>query len=141
MAREVQEYTTAELTVTFEPKLCIHAARCIMALPRVFRASERRWIQLENATTEQEVRAVLGCPSGALKFERLDGGPQEAAQDEPVIEPQRDGPLYIRGACEIRAEDGQVTRSVTRAALCRCGESQNKPFCDNTHRRIGFTTD
>jgi len=62
-----------------------------------------------------------------------------AARDGPlVIEPQKDGPLEVSGNLEICSGTGRTIDRVTRARLCRCGGSRNKPFCDNTHLRIGF---
>lgn len=55
-----------------------------------------------------------------------------------VIEPQQDGPLQVAGNLEICAGTGRTVDRVTSALLCRCGGSANKPFCDGTHRRIGF---
>jgi CDGSH-type Zn-finger protein len=48
------------------------------------------------------------------------------------------GPLYVRGDVEVRAANGQLIRRDTRLAFCRCGHSQHKPFCDNSHRNVGF---
>jgi CDGSH-type Zn-finger protein len=48
------------------------------------------------------------------------------------------GPLYVRGSIEVRDADGSIFRRDTRLALCRCGQSRNKPFCDNSHRQAGF---
>jgi hypothetical protein len=79
----------------------------------------------------------MRCPTGALRFERLDGAPQEPLPEPPVIEAQPDGPLYIRGHVRIIDEDGSE-RILPRAAFCRCGESNNKPFCDGMHLRNGF---
>jgi CDGSH-type Zn-finger protein len=81
----------------------------------------------------------MRCSTGALHFERLDGGPQEAVPEETTITERPNGPLYVRGRLKIRRQDGSV-REETRVALCRCGQSANKPFCDGTHRRIGFRT-
>ena len=50
----------------------------------------------------------------------------------------RDGPLFVRGDITVTDEAGAIVRHDTRMALCRCGGSANKPFCDDTHRRIGF---
>ena len=62
-----------------------------------------------------------------------------AARDGPlVIKPQKDGPLEVSGNLEICSGTGRTVDRVTRARLCRCGGSRNKPFCDNTHLRIGF---
>ena len=133
-----QTYKTDAIEVTFEPKICIHAARCVMGLPNVFRPEERPWVHLQNATTDEIAEVVMTCPTGALEFHRLDGGPQEEPDAQPTIEPRPNGPLFVRGDLDIIDASGTVVRHVTRAALCRCGGSENKPFCDGTHRRIGF---
>jgi CDGSH-type Zn-finger protein len=59
--------------------------------------------------------------------------------EETTITEQPNGPLYVHGRLQIRRQDGSV-REETRVALCPCGQSANKPFCDGTHRRIGFRT-
>jgi uncharacterized Fe-S cluster protein YjdI len=135
-----REYRTAEIVVYWEPGLCIHTARCLDALPDVFDATRRPWVRLENASAD-EIADVISrrCPTGALRYERLDGGEQEPAGEATLIDPRPGGPLYLRGRLEIRTADGSIRR-LPRAALCRCGGSANKPFCDNTHIRIGFNT-
>ncbi len=99
--------------------------------------NRRPWVLIDAAPADAVAAAVSRCPTGALRFERLDGAAQEELPDPPIIEPQRDGPLYVRGRIVLRQEDGEE-RELPRAALCRCGESNNKPFCDNMHRRVGF---
>jgi CDGSH-type Zn-finger protein len=49
------------------------------------------------------------------------------------------GPLQVEGNLRILADDGSVIKECTKAFLCRCGGSKNKPFCDGTHRSLGFT--
>ena len=66
-----------------------------------------------------------------------DGGPQEAPAD-PGISLAVDGPLYVRGGVEIVDHEGRVVPTDARVALCRCGASKNKPFCDDSHYEIGF---
>ncbi len=62
-----------------------------------------------------------------------------AARDGPIdIAPQTDGPLMVRGNIEIVSGTGRMVARMTAARFCRCGHSQNKPFCDGTHARIGF---
>ena len=82
--------------------------------------------------------AVMTCPTGALSFARHDGGEQEAAPDEMAVQPRTNGPLFLRGRIRVVDVQGNVTREATRVALCRCGGSSNKPYCDGTHRAIGF---
>ncbi len=78
-------------------------------------------------------------PDRRARYERLDGAAQEEVPDPPAIEAQPDGPLYVRGCVHVVNQDG-AERELPRAALCRCGESNNKPFCDGMHRRSGFRT-
>jgi CDGSH-type Zn-finger protein/uncharacterized Fe-S cluster protein YjdI len=60
-------------------------------------------------------------------------------RDGPLfIEPTIDGPLAVRGNLEITSGTGRMVARVTSCRLCRCGCSQTKPFCDGTHKRIGF---
>lgn len=130
-------YRTEQIAVYWEPRLCIHTARCLQALPQVFDVRRRPWVLVDAAPAGTVADAVMRCPTGALRFERLDGAAQEPLPDVPVVEAQPDGPLYVRGPIRIVNEDGSE-RGLPRAALCRCGESNNKPFCDGMHRRSGF---
>ena len=133
-------YANDAIEVHWEPRLCIHAQNCIRALGQVFDATKRPWVDVDAADADAIAAAVQRCPSGALHFRRTDGGAQEEAPDEPTVEPRPNGPLYVRGHIRIVDEAGGLIREDTRLALCRCGASGNKPFCDGSHRRIGFTT-
>ncbi|HET9905669.1 MAG TPA: CDGSH iron-sulfur domain-containing protein, partial [Anaerolineales bacterium] len=55
-----------------------------------------------------------------------------------TINPRLNGPLYVRGHMRIMGSGGSLIREDTRVALCRCGHSENKPFCDGSHRKVGF---
>ncbi len=48
------------------------------------------------------------------------------------------GPLIVSGTVLVRGSDGEVLREVEKCALCRCGHSENKPFCDGSHKTVGF---
>ena len=61
-----------------------------------------------------------------------------AADGRLRVRTRRDGPLKLDGPCEVRAEDGTVLMRGVETALCRCGQSKRKPFCDGTHRQTGF---
>ena len=78
------------------------------------------------------------CPSGALTYERKDGGPAESTDAENVVSVMYNGPLYVRGDLEIDGAAADMSGLRFRAALCRCGQSKNKPFCDNSHEAAGF---
>src|SRR5215510_15165383 len=78
-------YRNAQIAVLWEPKLCIHAGYCFRGLPEVFQPESRPWVKVDAATADQIAMTVMTCPTGALHFERLDGGPQESAPDETTI--------------------------------------------------------
>jgi len=75
-------YSGDAIEVHWEPRLCIHAQNCVRKLPRVFRAAERPWIVVDGAGADAVAAAVERCPTGALHYRRLDGGPEE----EPLVE-------------------------------------------------------
>ena len=58
-----------------------------------------------------------------------------------TITPLQDGPYEVVGEVTVTAPDGSVIKQTEKCFLCRCGHSGNKPFCDGTHRRIGWTQD
>ena len=85
MAREphaVREYSTDEIVVEWQPRLCYHSHNCIRALPNVFDPDRRPWVDIEAASTDEVEAAVALCPSGALRTRR----PGAA---EPRTEPSR----------------------------------------------------
>jgi CDGSH-type Zn-finger protein/uncharacterized Fe-S cluster protein YjdI len=131
-------YRNDKIAVTWEPKLCIHAGYCYRHLGDVFKPYSRPWISVDAAEAGEIAEVIMSCPTGALHFERLDGGPQEPQPEATTIDLRPNGPLYIKGHVRIVAPGGRLVRDTTRVALCRCGHSGNKPFCDGTHRRIGF---
>ena len=133
-------YRNEHIAVYWDRTQCVHVGYCFQGLPEVFKPQERPWIDPNWAEPAQIAEVVMRCPSGALRFERLDGGPQEPVPEETTISPQPNGPLYLRGRLRIVGEDGRE-RVETRVALCRCGHSANKPFCDNTHLRARFRSD
>lgn len=136
-SRRLQTYSTEQITVTFDPTRCIHAAECIRAQPEVFDSSRRRWIRPELGTPDAIADAVHRCPTGALHYQRPNG-PPEAPDDAVSLRMKRNGPLYIRGQARVEREDGSVIMEDYRVALCRCGATANAPFCDGSHTRVGF---
>jgi CDGSH-type Zn-finger protein/uncharacterized Fe-S cluster protein YjdI len=133
-------YANEAIEVHWEPKLCIHVRKCVRELPEVFDPEARPWVVLDGADAERVAETVLTCPTGALHFRRLDGGPEERPEEPASVEPRPNGPLFVRGRVRIVDPDGRLIREDTRVALCRCGASGNKPFCDGSHRTIGFQT-
>ena len=79
------------------------------------------------------MRVAHNCPSGAITYERHDGAPNESAPDANVIRVRENGPYAVN------ADIAMHGASLTRATLCRCGQSKNKPYCDNSHIAAKFT--
>jgi uncharacterized Fe-S cluster protein YjdI len=132
-------YTSEGIDVTFDPAKCIHAARCVAGSPEVFRPGEKPWVQPGSSDADAIARTVAQCPTGALRYERHDGGPAEAVPPEVVLTIVKDGPVYVHGPMPLTDAAGNRWEDAGhRYALCRCGGSGNKPFCDNTHVSMGF---
>lgn len=134
-----KRYTSPDVDVTYNPRRCIHTANCLRGLPGVFDTRRRPWVTPQQATADEISAVIHTCPTGALHYERKDGGPQEQPDIENSIAVQEDGPLYVRGRIHITTPDRHIEIQDVRVALCRCGGSQNKPFCDNAHWTNGFS--
>ncbi|MDU1891891.1 MAG: (4Fe-4S)-binding protein [Dysgonomonas sp.] len=64
----VKEYSNGEVTVIWQPELCIHSGNCVRMLPQVYNTKERPWIKPENGTKEELINQIDCCPSGALSY-------------------------------------------------------------------------
>jgi CDGSH-type Zn-finger protein/uncharacterized Fe-S cluster protein YjdI len=120
--------------IRFEAKKCIHSRSCVLSHPDVFVPNVvGEWIHPDATSPEQVEVVALGCPSGAIQYERVDGGEQEPAPIVNVVRVRENGPLAVNAALEL---DGKLVGF--RATLCRCGLSKNKPYCDTSHVAGGF---
>jgi len=132
---EIETAEGRDVIIHFEAKRCIHARFCVLQQPGVFKANVvGPWIAPDDATTtEGLVMVAQNCPSGAIRYTRRDGGPEEAAPPVNLIQLREHGPLAVRADIHLGGEAIGF-----RATLCRCGASQNKPFCDGSHKGAGF---
>jgi uncharacterized Fe-S cluster protein YjdI len=134
----VKEYDNGELTVIWKPRTCIHAAECVKGSPNVFRPNEKPWISIDQATTEELMATIKKCPSGALSY-RLNGEEEkEAEAAETKVNVMQNGPLLVHGNLTVTNADGQSEAKEKTTAFCRCGHSNNKPYCDGAHAGAGF---
>lgn len=133
-----RSYEGDAIVVHWNSELCIHTARCLRALPEVFDNQARPWVTVGAAGADEIARAVQQCPTAALTYTRTDGAAGEATPDVTTVTPLPNGPLLVRGALEVKDVDGATFLTSPRAALCRCGASQNQPFCDRSHVRTRF---
>jgi uncharacterized Fe-S cluster protein YjdI len=132
----VRRYETDEIVVEWEARLCYHSHNCVRALPQVFDPVARPWVRPEQASADALEAAVAQCPSGALRSRRV--GAVETSNEPLALRASANGPLLVRGGVRVLDAEGNVLYEGEKAALCRCGGSQNKPFCDGTHKTIGF---
>ena len=106
----------------------------MLSQPAVFKANvEGPWIDPDAASAEELLYVALNCPSGAIQVSRRDGGANEANPKVNTISVRENGPLAINA--EIVLAGAPIG---TRATLCRCGESKNKPYCDGSHVAAAF---
>ncbi|MCA9986707.1 MAG: CDGSH iron-sulfur domain-containing protein [Anaerolineales bacterium] len=131
-------YRGKEIEVSFDLRRCIHAAECGRRLQVVFDVAKRPWVQPDNAPADAVQDTINHCPSGALQYTRLDGGAQEQAPTQNIILIMPSAEYQVRGDVVLQTGDGEVVAEEYRLTLCRCGESANKPYCDNSHRKARF---
>jgi len=140
MSEITRKYTNGEVTIVWKPDKCIHSALCFKGLGEVFHPQELPWITPEGSTTDKIINQIKKCPSGALGYymnsdARNDDVKIEA---ETVVEATPNGPLLVYGNVIVKNGDTVITKKNNVTAFCRCGSSGNKPFCDGSHKKIGF---
>jgi len=141
MKSRIYRFESEDIVVSWDYARCIHVEACIRALPVVFNRDRRPWIDPSLATADKVVAACEACPTGALHYERLDGGAADKTPGHNTITVSSDGPLFAKGNLTITNEAGEIILKDTRAALCRCGHSRNKPLCDGSHSKAKFTAE
>jgi CDGSH-type Zn-finger protein/truncated hemoglobin YjbI len=141
-------YPGVQVTVLDNRGTCQHSGLCSDRLATVFRVGQEPFVAPSGARMDGIISAVRDCPSGALSF-GLDRQPARSQTDwngtrEPAIEVTRDGPYRVTGGITFTDAGGRAVprsqgASLEHYAICRCGHSQNKPFCSGMHWYVGFT--
>jgi len=131
-----QRYEGSRIAVCFNASRCIHAGHCVKGLPEVFRTDAGdAWIFPDAASSDDIAALCDTCPSGALSYQRSDGGADETKPEINTITVETDGPLTVHADFSLNGEEP----GGFRASLCRCGASRNKPWCDGSHTEAGFS--
>ena len=133
-------YRGNKITIYDNRAICAHSARCSDNLAAVFKYGVEPWIDPDGAGIEAIIDTVRKCPSGALSY-AIDGIEAQPAERAPGITVTKDGPYAVVGNVPLA---GQATDGLSAGecyALCRCGASKNKPFCDGSHWNVGFKDD
>ncbi len=131
MAKEI--VVGREVTIHFDAARCIHSRGCILGYPQVHVPNvQGEWIHPDAASADHVLHRALNCPSGAIRVTRNDG----SADTPPVVNTLRireNGPLALEEELANSEE-----KAGSRAPLFRCGQSQNKPCCDGSHKAAEF---
>ena len=135
---KIKEYTNNEVTVVWEAEKCIHSAMCVKNLPNVFLPNDKPWIKIDAASTKDLVSTIKKCPSGALSFYMNNEDNKTSESLETKVEVLENGPLLVYGTLKVMHKDGCEETKNKTTAFCRCGASQNKPFCDGAHVKDEF---
>lgn len=129
-----KHYSNGEVTILWKPNLCAHTGICINGLPKVFDKDRRPWIIPESASTEELIRQVDQCPSGALSYIMNRHEPEKTPSlPEVRVEVKPKGPLLVMGRFLLVDVQGKEMESSGNMAFCRCGMTKNDPFCDGSH--------
>ena len=135
---KTKEYSNGEVTVVWEAEKCIHSAICVKNLPNVFLPNDKPWIKIDAATTNELVESIKKCPSCALTYYMNNESDQTSESLETKVEVLENGPLLVYGTLKVTDKDGNKETKNKTTAFCRCGASQNKPYCDGAHIKEDF---
>jgi hypothetical protein len=95
------------------------------------------WIQPDREPAEKIIEVIRRCPSGALRY-TINGKTGPDHTEPPNIRIRKNGPYEVKGSVPLRTSFWMQQQNPQLYALCRCGASRNKPFCDGSHWRIKF---
>ena len=137
MAKKAHSYNNDEITVSWDADTCFHSEVCTKNLSSVFNLKQKPWVNVNGATKEEIIKLINTCPSGALSY-NLSSTEEKDITPSVSIRIVPDGPMLVNGAFELTDKDGNVSKVDKNTAFCRCGGSENKPYCDGTHKKIGF---
>jgi len=136
--KKIYKYEGEKVDVFWDQRLCIHIGECGRAQGELFVGGRDPWCRPDVTSVDEVVEIVDRCPSGALTYLRKDGGAEPQPAPTNAVTVTRNGPLNVSGDLHIEGAPSDMEGVRFRAALCRCGASKNKPFCDNSHEDTGF---
>lgn len=132
-------YEGTEYDVYWDGSLCMHMGECVRDETDLFVKGREPWSEPDLVDPGIVLDVVKRCPSGALTCKSQRYEAEESAENVNTVTVSANGPLYMRGELEIEGADEAMDGIQFRAALCRCGESEFKPFCDNSHVKANFS--
>lgn len=136
--KKVLRFEGKEADVSWDGRLCIHMEECWRDKSDLFELGRRPFGQPDLVSVDHILEVAQRCPSGAIVFLPHGDVQSETADLENTVRVAPDGPLYFTGELDIDGAEDDMGGVAFRAALCRCGLSKNKPFCDGSHSEGGF---
>ena len=134
---QIRAFEGQDLTIYYSRLLCSHAGECGKRLKSVFDTSRKPWIEPDNGSREDIAAVIEACPSGALSYGFPGKPAQQIVNDEVGITIEKSGPYRVSRIS--LAEPHPINGGCAdKYVLCRCGHSRNKPYCDGTHKDIGW---
>lgn len=138
MSEGKTKYDGKKINVEWDGRLCIHIGECGYSEGELFVGGRDPWCKPDLTSVDDVVDVVKRCPTGAITFESNDASVAETAAAVNSVMVSYHGPYFVNGDLDIEGAADDMPGVKFRAALCRCGASKNKPFCDNSHEKIGF---
>lgn len=130
----MQTYKGTDITIDFNRSICAGSGNCVRGLDSVFKSDKSNsWIFPDEEINSNIIETINSCPSGALSFS-IDGKTTIDKRSEPKISVAKNGPYMVEGI----VHEGMPTPTnfcPTKYTLCRCGNSENKPYCDYSHAK------
>jgi uncharacterized Fe-S cluster protein YjdI/CDGSH-type Zn-finger protein len=139
--KKTYKYSGEKVEATWDERLCIHVQECTRAKGELFKSGRDPWGDPDRGEPDYVAKVVRRCPTGALTYTRKDGGAGESAPAANTVVVANNGPLYAAGDLQVDGAENDMPGVRYRVALCRCGDSKNKPFCDGAHADAGFEAD
>ncbi len=136
--RNKVKYPGEKIDVEWDRNLCIHIGECGQAKGDLFVSNRASWCQPDLVTVDEVIDVVERCPTGALIYSSKDASINENPDAENTVLVSYNGPYFVRGELAIENSADDKPGVEFRTALCRCGHSKNKPYCDNSHDDAGF---
>ncbi|WP_369049489.1 (4Fe-4S)-binding protein [Tenacibaculum sp. UWU-22] len=134
----IKKYSNDDITVTWKPSICIHSKKCWKELLQVFNPQNKPWVNMQGASSERIKKQINACPSQALSYISNKEENTEAIHTVTKVEALENGPLLVYGDLQVTNSDGSTENKNKTTAFCRCGGSQNKPYCDGVHVKVKF---
>ncbi len=137
--KEIYQFPGEEVDVSWDDRLCIHIGECGQASGDLFMGGRQPWCQPDLVASDHVADVCERCPSGALAYKYKASDKAELSDKQNTVQVVYNGPYYVRGELSVDDAPADMLGVKFRAALCRCGQSKNKPFCDNSHEKINFS--